>query len=311
MDLTEKPALADTVSSEARRHPSTLSAVKSDTTNAFEIPGTGGEYTDEFYMQYVVDDYSTGAQNATLKLYYKPSNADCYYWRGGNVSDGANGRLNTSDNGAVKYDASGSGTIQGYISFIISNVTAAHNIAIYLQEDAGKQSTTTANGAAMYFNATGSSNGTSSVGGVFAFTSADDDNTDRVSYTAVNQVSLAPTSGHYDAPFISERGSKFVSSTSTDYIFDMAEQIANARYVLKTAGTESTSNTLKRSLGEGEETELTGGITVKVASITETVGSCIAGAVAGATPDCTVDSSGVSAVIMPNNAASVDRKSVV
>ncbi len=56
------------------------------------------------------------------------------------------------------------------------------------------------------------------------------------------------------------------------------------------------------TLGEGESTTV-GGVTVKVLEITEDVGACSA---AGGAVSCTADMSGVSAVVMPNNAPSVE-----
>jgi hypothetical protein len=56
-------------------------------------------------------------------------------------------------------------------------------------------------------------------------------------------------------------------------------------------------------MGVGES-KVFGGVTVKVKAIDATCGSCsVLGS--GGTPGCTVDSSGVSGVISPNNAASV------
>ena len=56
------------------------------------------------------------------------------------------------------------------------------------------------------------------------------------------------------------------------------------------------------TLGEGEETTVSG-VTVKVLEITEVVGPCTA---AGGGAACVADTSGVSAVIMPDSVATVD-----
>ncbi|MBU0531916.1 hypothetical protein KKB44_00305, partial [Candidatus Micrarchaeota archaeon] len=100
----------------------------------------------------------------------------------------------------------------------------------------------------------------------------------------------------------SERGSVFESIDSDSVQFNMAHKLAHAQWFLASAeGTSASSSTTVATLGEGESVEV-GGVTVKVVEITEDVGACSgAGAVS-----CTADMSGVSAVIMPNNAASVE-----
>ncbi|MEM2963152.1 MAG: S-layer protein [Candidatus Anstonellales archaeon] len=274
-----------------------LVKVESQQSNAFKIPGSGGEYVKQFYVRYRPLVNGSGITPA-VSVYYKPSNAGCYYWQG-KLGD-ENTTANTTASGAVEYDVAGTGTAQGYLSFLGKPVSSG-NLSIYLQEDVGKVNTVTQKHGAFVFDVSGRSNGS------FTFTAPNGDNTDAIYYTSPkdSSIDLDPVTRYYDAPVISERGSKFVSLSSDEVIFDVAKKVAEAKYVLKSSGVE-TANVLKRSLGEGETLEVSGGIKIKVASITETVGSCVAGAVGGATPECTVDSSGVSAVIMPNNAASVE-----
>jgi hypothetical protein len=102
--------------------------------------------------------------------------------------------------------------------------------------------------------------------------------------------------------YVSERGSKFESIDKTRVEFDMTHKLAKAQWFLASAKT-STNDTSKTiaTLGEGESVTVSG-VTVKVLEITETVGACSA---AGGAASCTADMTGVSAVIMPNNAASV------
>ncbi len=105
-----------------------------------------------------------------------------------------------------------------------------------------------------------------------------------------------------DEGHISERGSIFKSQTSSSMSFEMANKLGKAQWSLASSGngtTTSASNIV--NLKEGESATVSG-VTVKVLQITETVGACSA---AGAAASCTADMSGVSAVIMPNNAASV------
>jgi hypothetical protein len=84
--------------------------------------------------------------------------------------------------------------------------------------------------------------------------------------------------------------------------FDMAHKLAWAQWFLapSTTSVDDASKTIV-TLGEGES-ETIAGVTVKVLEITEDVGAC--GANGGAVA-CTADMSGVSAVIMPDNAPTV------
>ncbi len=103
--------------------------------------------------------------------------------------------------------------------------------------------------------------------------------------------------------YISERGSVFELIDDNTVEFDMAHKLARAQWWLGPSETASASDSSTIvTLGEGESTTVSG-VTVKVLEITETVGACSA---AGGAVSCTADMSGVSAVIMPNNAASVD-----
>ncbi|MBU1681911.1 hypothetical protein KKE38_03760, partial [Candidatus Micrarchaeota archaeon] len=103
--------------------------------------------------------------------------------------------------------------------------------------------------------------------------------------------------------YISERGSVFDMIDDNTVEFDMAHKLAHAQWWLGPSETSSASDsTTVVTLGEGESTTV-GGVTVKVLEITEDVGACSA---AGGAVSCTADMSGVSAVIMPNNAPSVE-----
>ncbi|MFH0884619.1 MAG: hypothetical protein V1861_02835, partial [Candidatus Micrarchaeota archaeon] len=102
--------------------------------------------------------------------------------------------------------------------------------------------------------------------------------------------------------YISERGSVFKTIDEDTVQFDMAHKLAKAQWFLAAASSSAAdaSKTIA-TLGEGESTTVSG-VTVKVLEITEDVGACSAGT---GSVSCTADMSGVSAVIMPNNAASV------
>jgi len=107
-----------------------------------------------------------------------------------------------------------------------------------------------------------------------------------------------------DNGYISERGSEFESISSTEAQFNMATQLGEAQWTLSTSGANTTTSngTTTVTLAPGASTNV-GDVTVKLDSITQDVGACSA---VGAASGCTPDMSGVSAVIMPNNAATVN-----
>ena len=105
-----------------------------------------------------------------------------------------------------------------------------------------------------------------------------------------------------DEGYISERGSLFQTADKTNVAFTMAHKLGHAQWYMAAASANASSSAASIvTLGEGEST-VVNGVTVKVLDITETVGACSA---AGGASACTADMSGVSAVVMPNNAASV------
>ncbi|MFH1393515.1 MAG: hypothetical protein ABIH29_01400 [Candidatus Micrarchaeota archaeon] len=104
--------------------------------------------------------------------------------------------------------------------------------------------------------------------------------------------------------FISERGSVFDDISDTSVRYYMADDLAYSQWYLSSVEqSEAEAGSVVRTLGEGEETTVNG-VTVKVLEITETVLPCSVGT--AATPACgPADMSGVSAVIMPQNTATV------
>lgn len=108
--------------------------------------------------------------------------------------------------------------------------------------------------------------------------------------------------GMQDEGYITERGSVFKSLDDDVIQFDMANTLAHAEWFLAPTTTNATSaETRVETMAEGESKTISG-VTIKVLEITEKVGACSA---AGGAASCTADTSGQSAVIMPNNAATV------
>jgi len=128
-----------------------------------------------------------------------------------------------------------------------------------------------------------------------------DDYTQTLGYTSFD---------NYDAKFVTMRGSQYVSPSKTQRTLKVPKSVLKATYTFATAAaatSEPDQTTLV--LGEGDEATIgTSGVKIKVLNITESLTPCTFGTGAGAAPTC--DMSGVSAVIMPNNAASVPAKEV-
>jgi len=104
---------------------------------------------------------------------------------------------------------------------------------------------------------------------------------------------------------VTERGSVFSSIDDTSVTYYMANQLAYSQFVLASAeGTSSATGTCIRTIGEGETTEPCNGVTVTALEITEDVGPCSA---AGGSAACVASMEGVSAVILPDNTATVSQ----
>jgi hypothetical protein len=114
------------------------------------------------------------------------------------------------------------------------------------------------------------------------------------------------TAKAYEPKFVTERGSEFTGLSTTDAQFRISKKIAQPTFTFAASSANtSTGGAAEYILGEGEEQVLTGGVKIRVKSIDETVGSCVAGAAGGA-PACTVDKTTQTPVIMPENKPSVE-----
>jgi hypothetical protein len=116
--------------------------------------------------------------------------------------------------------------------------------------------------------------------------------------------------GNFEAKFVSLRGTQFVNPSGTAKTFKVPKSVLKETFTFATsAAATSEPDQTTLVLGEGDEATVgTTGVKVKVLNITESLTPCTFGTGAGAAPTC--DMSGVSAVIMPNNAASVAAKEV-
>ncbi len=218
--------------------------------------------------------------NSSMTYIKASSSQDCYY-----VAGVAAGNLTT-----VQYKSAGSigdATSGGAITFTYPSA-AATLVKIY--EDAGRYNTVSSKVVTMGFNA-------SLVGTTYTFKPTSG-STGMVTFNDSTSTIITE-----EAPYMSDRGSLFTSMSTDSTQFNIAKKIGNLGWTLSSEGT-AVSDASEFTLAEGESKDLTGGIVVKLKSISETVGSCTASG-AGA-PTCTVDMAPVKAVILPNNVETVD-----
>ena len=108
----------------------------------------------------------------------------------------------------------------------------------------------------------------------------------------------------FETTFVTERGSKVTSIGTSDVRFNVAKKIGQPTFNFAYAGgVVATDAANDYTMGIGES-KVFGGVTVKVKTIDATSGSCnVLGP--GGVPQCTVDATGVTGIISPNNAATV------
>jgi hypothetical protein len=275
---------------------------------------------------YGTDEYILGATNGLPIKYQKVADGD----NGFSPPDG--GSIVIEDQAAIDAVTAG-GNTDGFIGGLLDSAGyAACSVGTcpdFMFAIAEKAGTGSSNEFVDYYAFGVSDTGTGTPGdATFDFSSSDGTK----SYTSDNQEILyghavsnptnfpaaAAETGFYAGPvpsgpvqngvekveenYVSERGSEFKRIDDNSVEFSMAHKLAKAQWFLAPSSTSAAdAEKTVVTLGEGESTTV-GGVTVKVLEITEDVGACSAGA---GSVSCTADMSGVSAVIMPNNAPSV------
>jgi hypothetical protein len=240
-------------------------------------------------------------------VFYKPDGYDCYLWAFlvTNQADGSSNfvryRLAGEDNtiGKVYFptlNVSGNDSVDAVLnSTPYTSAPTGFNRDIVIREDAGKY--TTASHVAVLLRQPIITNNTADSN--FKFKTSD---TQYTYYQALG----GTTASAYEPKFVTERGSEFTGLSMTDATFRIAKKIAEPTFTFAASSANMTSGgAAEYILGEGEEQVLTGGVKVRVKSIDETVGSCVAGSAGGA-PACTIDKTTQTPVIMPQNLPSVD-----
>jgi hypothetical protein len=278
------------------------------------LGGTGDALSGDYLLDKVMFDpvgtvshTSTGGINGTQnqsvlnanrspKVFWKVSGRDCWNWN--NVTYD-----NPAITNAVKLDAAGDNSAaQGEIYFNSSLSTSAGAVSGYqayimLQEDAGKfgdnSNFKVLTAVPVIVNDTSYQ--------TFRFR-ASDSSTQQVYYRGLRASPLVFT--NYEPTLVTERGTKVLSVGTSDASLKVAKKVGMPTFQFAYADTSSAAASADQYVMGVGESKVFGGVTVKVKAIDATCGSCsVLGA--GGTPGCTVDSSGVSGVISPDNAASV------
>jgi hypothetical protein len=236
-----------------------------------------------------------GTQNRNLattnwspKVFWKASNKDCYNW----VTVDA---TSTTITNSVKFETAGESTsAQGRIYFSNTASLSGSQGSIVLAEDAG------------YYGVLSNNEVYTAVPFIVNSTytgirfRATDSSSQQLYYKGLGETTFA----QQDVTFVTERGSQVTGVSTSDASLKVAKVIGKPTFQFAFADTVSATSADEYVMGVGDS-KVFGGVTVKVKAIDATCGSCsVIGT--GGTPGCTVDGSGVTAKIQPNNAASVE-----
>jgi len=237
-----------------------------------------------------------GAQNRSAysggyspKVFWKASNKDCYNWKTVAYS------TNPASTASIKFDTAGDNTAaQGRFFFDSTVSLSGSQGSIVLAEDAGYYGLTSNNQVLVAVPFIVNVNYTG-----IRFRNQDS-STQQTYYKGLADASY----GTYEPTYVTERGSKVTNVGTSDAELKVAKKVGMPTFQFAYADTTSASNTDDYVMGVGDS-KVFGGVTVKVKAIDATAGSCnVVGT--GGVPACTPDQTGVTAMIQPNNAASVE-----
>ncbi|MFA6907703.1 MAG: S-layer protein [Candidatus Micrarchaeia archaeon] len=296
----------------------TAKLVEIKTSGSVLLGGTGDSLSGDYMFEKVLFDpigkvgganssYPNGTQNQSAgynswnyspKVFYKISGRDCYNWNNFSYALQSGNAFTSSSANWIKFNTAGDNSAaQGALYFNNSGFGSFGNVSMVFQEDAGTYRTTSNNrvytGVPVLVSDTSVS--------TFRF-KATDSSTQNVYYWGLSNDIVA--FGAYEPTFVSERGSKTLSVGTSDASFKVAKKVGQPTFQFAYADTSSAAASADQYVMGVGESKVFGGVTVKVKAIDATTGSCsVLGS--GGVPQCTVDSTGVSAVISPANAASV------
>ena len=267
----------------------TSKMIEISTEGAALLGGTGDALSGDYLFDKVLYDPIAG------QVFYKISGRDCYNWDNVAFTSQSNPTLVPGTGGNfIKFDTAGDNSAaQGALYFSNSGISGVGDRSMFYQEDAGKFGTSSNNEVYIGIPVITTS------GSTYRFR-ASDSATENVFYYGLGATEFTS----YEPTFVSERGSKVLSVGTTDVSFDVAKRVGMPTFQFAYAdATTAAASADDYIMGVGESHAF-GDTTITVKSIDVTAGSCnVLGA--GGAPTCSVDSSGVTSVISPNNVASV------
>ncbi|MFN3909790.1 MAG: S-layer protein [Candidatus Anstonellaceae archaeon] len=273
------------------------------------------------------NDLAPGGSGALPAIIYRPDGFDCYLVSDITVNTEIDKKVAPSSTNTIRFDYAGSDSgAYGLLFFSLrknagdglgetaklSSMPALSlsnyldEIGIAFQEDAGKRDTLTQYPVTTAIPVFGTQSDN-----YFKFKSASA-STLYTYYSGVVKKGATLTGNivgttDYDSnelPFYTERGSMIGSYTDSSFSIKVAKKVGKPTFTFSFTDTVATESGEVWEAKEGDTKTLDNGVKLKLKEIQETVGSCKVSA-GGAAPTCTVDMSGVSAKIMPDNAATV------
>ncbi len=229
------------------------------------------------------------------KIFFQPSGQNC--WKYVAITPQAITGVTDLAN-AVKFETAGDNSAAyGAIYLNTANAQAGFDGNIVMQEDAGKVDTASNYKVllAVPYNLTA----TATSDDPFRFKSSDSA-TAKIWYKGIRDASMSDK----ELTFVTERGTKATNLGTTDATVKVAKKVGMPTFQFAYSDTTVSTGADTYELKVGDS-QVFGGVTVKVKAIDATTGSCSVLGPGGA-PACTVDSSAVGAVIKPDNAASVE-----
>ncbi len=236
--------------------------VHSNVAGAFQLSGSETYQVSDFYIY--MGNGTADSSNALVAvdgnvLFQKPS-ASCYYTMATQPIISYLAGDATADDSLVQYTNHTNYTAGGTAYMLLresasssSGITDRWLVPIYLDTTDNKDKfllTTSATKEIYYLGVSGGS------------------------YIDTN---LAIGTTTAEEGYYSERGSQFASMDTGSVVFNRARKLGELKFFVKSQGANTTTATTIGPLGVNETANVGGGVTIKVDSITSTVGTCTAG----------------------------------
>ncbi|MEM4555074.1 MAG: S-layer protein [Candidatus Anstonellaceae archaeon] len=231
------------------------------------------------------------------KVFFKPSGFDCWLWSNLTVN---NSNLDPTDEQyMVKFETVGEQSSAYGAIYLGTDTAAVSQFAegyLIIREDAGKNNTSTT--SKVYTLLPFNMSAVAGNNNPFRF-KAQDSSTPDVFYKGIFDSN--PTS--FEPKLVTERGSQVTSVSTSSASFKAAKKVGMPTFQFAFADVAAASSANEYTMKVGDS-QVFGGVTVKVKAIDATCGGSFVAP--GGQPTCSVDTSGLSAVIKPDNTPSVE-----